>query len=69
MSRITVEVTDQHGGYIRSNKDLLTERVVVEIFDARTNEKQFVLLDPKNAEHLKWLKSIYQPIHLDILLG
>lgn len=64
-----VEVTDQYGGYIRSSKDLVTGLIHVEVFNARTNETGEGLLDPKKEIHMEWLKSIYQPIHLEILLG
>lgn len=64
-----VEVADQYGGYIRSSKDLVTGLINVKIFNARKDEESEYLLDPKKEIHMNWLKSVYQPIHLEILLG
>ena len=66
---VTVEVTDQYGGYIRSRRNIVTDFIDVVIYNGRTDEKTFLLLDPKDAEDLKWLKSVYPPGHLSILLA
>jgi hypothetical protein len=68
MGRV-VEVTDQFGGYIRTTKDNVTGFVQINIFNARTNEETELLVDPENPEVLSYLEKVYQPIHLDILLG
>ena len=69
MKNLVVEVTDQFGGYVRSTRDILTGYIFVNVFNGRTNEAQQLLLDPKEPEALKWLKQVYQPLHLDMLLG
>jgi hypothetical protein len=66
---VNVEVTNQHGGYIRSSKDLVTGLINVKVFNPRKDEESEYLLDPKDEFHMNWLKSVYQPIHLEILLG
>ena len=65
----TVEVTDQYGGYIRSNKELFTGLIRTEIFDGRTGETDEYLFDPTDPEVIRWLHVVYQPIHLQILLN
>ena len=69
MGQLTVEVTDQFGGYVRSTKNIVTGLIDVEIFNGRTNDTSKILMDPKDPEVLSWLKLVYQPSHLDILLG
>lgn len=65
----TVQVTDQYGGHINATREIVTGFIHVEIFDARTDETDEYLMDPEDPEVSKWLKGVYQPIHLDILLG
>ena len=69
MPGVTVEVTDQYGGYIRSQKDIVTGLINVEIFNGRTGENDEYLMDSTDPDVLRWLKTVYQPIHLDILLA
>lgn len=69
MQNVTVEVTDQYGGYIRSEKNVLTGLLEVAIFNGRTEEGAVYEMDPTDPEVIRWLRSVYQPIHLDILLS
>ena len=66
---VTVEVTDQHGGYIRGTKEIVTGYVKIDIFNVSNNEEDHYLMDPADQEVKNWLKNIFQPIHLEILLG
>lgn len=66
---ITVEVTDQHGGFIRSTRNKITGWIDVRIHNGKTGEDNSMLVDPHDPEVVAWLKEVYQPGHLDILLG
>ena len=66
---VTVEVTDQHGGYIRGTKEIVTGMVKIDIFNVRNNEEDHYLMDPSEKEVKDWLEKLFQPIHLEILLG
>jgi len=66
---VTVELIDRDGGRIKSFKNNLTNLIEVEIFDSRTEKPQVVLIDPKNENDMNWLRGIYLPIHLELLLG
>ena len=67
MMGVVVEVTDQYGGYIRAQKQSLT-KVHVEIYDARNDDGPgSMVLDLKEPKHYEWLKSIFQPMHFEIL--
>ena len=65
----TVQVTDQYGGSITALKEIVTGLIYVEIDNVKGGYKDNFYLDQKDPESLKWLKSVFQPIHLDILLG
>ena len=65
----TVEVTDQHGGFIRATREIVTGYIDVRIHDGRTGVDSSMLVNPNDPEVVAWLKEIYQPAHLDILLG
>jgi hypothetical protein len=69
VNNITVQVTDQYGGYINSAKEVLTGLIHTEIFNGRTGDLDEYLFDPNEPKVVEWLKSVYQPIHLNILLG
>ncbi|MBP7177232.1 MAG: hypothetical protein KBA53_13585 [Thermoclostridium sp.] len=64
----TVEVTDRAGGSIRSTRTPLG-LINVNIYNPQTDETIEYLMDPKEPKVIAWLESIYQPIHLNILLG
>ena len=66
---VAVQITDQFGGYINSIKDESTGLITVNIFNGRTREETELLVNPENPEVMKWLKRVYQPMHLAILLG
>lgn len=59
---------DQHGGSIKATRKSLG-LVYVEIYDAQKNDEYAMIFDPKDPEDLNWLKNVYQPIHLEVLLG
>lgn len=70
MTDITVEVNDRYGGYIRSTKCQLTGFINVELCDGQSKViSNMVMLNPKKPDVIAWLKMVYQPIHLEILLG
>ncbi|MDD3229755.1 MAG: hypothetical protein PHE09_11120 [Oscillospiraceae bacterium] len=66
---VTVEVNDSRGGYIRGTKEIVTGMVKIDIFNPLNNEEDHYLMDPSEKEVKDWLKKIFQPIHLEILLG
>ena len=68
MSNVSVEVRDQRGGFIRSSKDLLTGYIKVIIFNGLSEMTDELIMDPKDPEVINWLKGIYSPIHLEMLL-
>lgn len=65
----TVQVTDRFGGHIDATKDNVTGLIAVEIYDGRTDEITEYLMDPSDPDVIRWLSCVYQPIHLNILLG
>lgn len=69
MGNCVVEVRDQFGGYIRSEKNPVTGLINVIIFSALTEEATEYWMDPKEPKMIDWLKGVYQPFHLEILLG
>lgn len=66
---ITVEITDQFGGYIRSFKDEATGLINVEVYNGRTDETTDYLFYADDPEVISWLEGVYQPLHLKMLLG
>jgi hypothetical protein len=66
---VTVEVNDSHGGYIKGTKEIVTGMVKIDIFNPHNNEEDHYLMDPSEKEVKDWLKKVFQPIHLEILLG
>lgn len=65
----TVQVNDQYGGSVSAVKEIVTGLIYVEIDNVKAGHQDNFYLDPKDNEHVKWLESVFQPIHLDILLG
>ena len=65
----TVQVTDQYGGSITARKEIVTGLIYVEIDNVKGGYKDDFFLDKKDPESRKWLESVFQPIHLEILLG
>ena len=64
-----VEVRDQHGGHVRATKDIITGHILVYIYDARNEQEEQFLVDPKDQRIIDWLSQVFQPGHLTILLG
>ena len=69
MTNATVQVTDRFGGSITAQKDILTGYIFIESVNGRTGESDSGLFDPEDPTVKQWLKEVFQPIHLDILLG
>jgi hypothetical protein len=63
----TVQVTDQYGGQITAGRNLLTRLIEVQIV-LGDGQESMVTLNPKEPEAMKFLREIFQPIHLEILL-
>jgi hypothetical protein len=63
-----VEVTDQYGGSVSAMKEIVTGLIYVEIDNVKGGYKDNFYLDLKDETHVKWLKNVFQPIHLSLLL-
>jgi hypothetical protein len=65
---IKVAVVDAFGGSIEATRDPLTGYIFLDVRDGRSGEEEKFSVDPGEPDVLAWLKKVFQPIHLDILL-
>jgi len=64
---VTVMINYPNGGYLSAKKNLLTGYIDIETYSGITERDEFSV-DPKEPDIVKWMKAIFQPIHLEILL-
>jgi hypothetical protein len=66
---VKVAVIDAFGGSIQGIRDPLTGYVSLNVLDGRTGIEEKLTVDPNDPKVMGWLKKVFQPMHLDILLG
>ena len=69
MENVVVQVVDSYGGTLTAQKDKLTGNILIESVNGRTGEKDYAEVDPTEDAIKIWLKEVFPPVHLDILLG